>query len=342
MTILAVDAMGGDQAPRVIIEGLSLFHERCPLPSFLVYGAESQVHPLLKKYPSLEKVCELIHTDEVIDAHMKPSQALRNLPRASMRLALEDVAQKKAAAAISAGNTGAYLALSKAILKTLRGIDRPAIASQIPTANGESVMLDLGGTLEVSSRNLVEYALMGDVFARCVLGLSDPKIGLLNVGREESKGNDRLQQAFTALKQAPLHFYGFVEGNDITSGLVSVIVTDGFTGNVALKTAEGIVQLVFSSLKQSLQSGLRGRLGAWIARPFFKELHQHFDPRAYNGALWLGLNGVAVKSHGNTDGLGFAHALEMAYDMVQANITLAIDQALSQWADKAALPDESD
>jgi len=333
--VLAVDAMGGDHAPHAILKGLDLFHQRCPSCAFLVYGDRRFIEPFLEGKKSLSAMCTVVHTDEVIDSKMKPSQALRLFPRSSMRLALESVASGEAHGAVSAGNTGAYLALSKFILKTLHGIDRPAIASQIPTSKGRhSVMLDLGGTLEVSSRNLLEYALMGDIFAKKVLKIADPKVGLLNVGREESKGSDCLQQAFAMLSQAPINFQGFIEGDDIPLGTVSVIVTDGFTGNVALKTAEGTARFIFSSLKESLLSSVRGKVAAWIGGSFFKELKGHLDPRSYNGALWLGLSGVAVKSHGNTDDVSFSHALEMAYDMVQSKITQAIDEALA----KASIP----
>jgi glycerol-3-phosphate acyltransferase PlsX len=324
---LAVDVMGGDNAPEVIINGLFIFHQRCPQCSFILCGNEQVLTPLLTAFPSLKEVCEIVHTDESIKAETKPSHALRGMVRSSMRLALEAVASKRAHGAISAGNTGAYMALSKMILKTLGGIDRPAIASQIPTAKGESVMLDLGGTLEASSRNLVEYALMGEVFAKKVLGIARPTVGLLNVGKEETKGNDTLQQAFLTLKSSSLNFHGFIEGDDISLGTVSVVVTDGFTGNVALKTGEGVTKFCFSSFKNCLSSSLRGKLAGWLAAPFFKELKNHFDPRSYNGALWLGLNGVAVKSHGGTDALGFAHAVEMAYDMVIHNVTDSIHQA---------------
>lgn len=331
MVCLAVDGMGGDYAPSSVFEGLSLFHSRCPKASFIVYGDEKVLLPLLKIYPSLFKACEVVHTEETISPHAKPSQALRQWPLSSMRLTLEAVASHKAQGAVSAGNTGAYLALSKMILKTCKGIDRPAIASQIPTEKGESVMIDLGATLDVSWRNLAEYALMGDVFARKVLDIPSPSLGLLNVGKEETKGNTVLQQAFGIMKEMFPHFKGFIEGDDIPLGTVSIIVTDGFTGNVALKTAEGTARLFFSSLKKCLGASFYGQCVGWLARPFLKELHTHFDPRVYNGALWLGLTGVAVKSHGSADGVAFSHALEMAYDMVQANITHAIEEALKTY-----------
>lgn len=330
--VIAIDAMGGDFAPKIVIDGLFLFHQRCPDSSFLLYGDESLIMPILKTYSSLEKVCMLTHTTEVIDANTKPMHALRGLPQASMRLALEAVASGQAKAAVSSGNTGAYLALAKTILKTLPGIDRPVIASQIPTEKGESIMLDLGGSLGASSRNLVEYALMGDAFARSVLGITHPSIGLLNVGREESKGNDVLQQTFATLKSMPINFFGFIEGDDIYRGTVSVIVTDGFTGNVSLKTGEGVYRLLMSAFKKSLSSSWKGKLLSLLARSCFKEIKQHFDPRSYNGALWLGLNGIAVKSHGGSDAVGFANAVEVAYDMAIADITSVIEQTFSQWS----------
>jgi glycerol-3-phosphate acyltransferase PlsX len=330
MLPFAIDAMGGDNAPKVVLDGLEQFYHRRPKSSFLIYGDEAQINAFLNPYPLLRHVSEIVHTEESISSCAKPSQALRSLPRSSMRLALETVAKGKASAAVSAGNTGAYLALSKGILKTLKGIDRPAIVSIIPTETGKCVMLDLGGNLEASSQNLVEYAIMGDIFARSILGLTSPTVGLLNVGKEENKGGDALQQAFATLKRTPLNFYGFIEGHDIPLGTVSVVVTDGFTGNIALKTMEGVVHFVLSSLKQNFSESWQSKIAGKIARPFMKKLRNELDPRFYNGALWLGLNGIAVKSHGGTDALGFAQALEMAYSMVEAKIVTEIDEALSQ------------
>lgn len=328
MTLLAIDVMGGDEAPRVCIEGMEIFYKNFPHTRFLVFGDERIVAPLLRQYKNLEAACEMVHTEEFISSTTKPSLALRQFPKSSMRMALESVANKTAHGAVSAGNTGAYLALSKTILKTLGSIDRPAIASQFPSAKNQIVLLDLGGTLDVSSRNLVEYAQMGSIFAEKVLHLPFPSVGLLNVGKEENKGKDTLQQAFLSLKSSGLNFHGFVEGHDIALGTVSVVVTDGFTGNVALKTAEGIAKLCFSSIKECFVSSLTGKFLGFLARPFLKNLYTRFDPRIYNGALWLGLNGIAVKSHGGTDALGFAHALQMAYDMILSDIVREIDGAL--------------
>ena len=328
MTVLAIDIMGGDNAPHVCIEGLAIFNKKFPSAKLLLFGDEGVITPLLKSHPCLLAASNIIHTDEVISAHSKPSSALRQFPRSSMRLALESVAHKTAQGAVSAGNTGAYLALSKMILKTLGSIDRPAIASQFPTLNNHIVMLDLGGTLDVSSRNLVEYAQMGSIFAEKILGIKNPTVGLLNVGKEETKGSDTLQQAFLMLKSSSLNFLGFIEGDDIALGTVSVVVTDGFTGNTSLKMAEGVAKLCFSLLKESFLSSISGKIVAWLARPFFKKMQARIDPRVYNGALWLGLNGVAVKSHGGTDALGFSYAVQMAYEMVQADIVSEIDRVL--------------
>lgn len=339
---IAVDAMGGDLGPLMAIEGMALFHQRCPGVSFILHGPEKNISTHLALYPSLAAVCQIAHTDEFISACTKPSAALRTLPRSSMRLTLESVEKGDAHGAVSAGNTGAYLALSKLILKTIGGVDRPAIASQIPTERGESLMLDLGGTLAASSKNLIEYALMGDIFARHVFQEPRPSIGLLNVGREDIKGNDTLQQAFSTLSRSDLNFYGFIEGHDITKGTVSVIVTDGFTGNVALKTAEGVVHMCLAALKKSLGCTLRGKIAGWMARPLLKSMKDQFDPRRYNGAIWLGLNGIAVKSHGGADAVGFAHALEMAYDMIQADIVKVIHHSMAENADpEANLQDET-
>lgn len=332
MIQLAIDTMGGDHAPLVVIQGLALFYKNYPECRFLLYGDQAQIKPLLENQPeSLRAVCRIIHTDDVIGPETKPAYALRNLKNASMRLALQAVADQEANGALSAGNTGAYLALSKTILKPLGTIDRPAIASQIPTAKGESVFLDLGGTLQPSSRNLCEYAVMGDAFARRVLGIQRPTVGLLNVGKESTKGSDTLKQAFDILQSSPLNFVGFVEGNDIVSGDVSVIITDGFTGNIALKTAEGVLQLGLSLLKKCFNTSFSGRLVGFLVAPFLRKVRDNFNPSLYNGAIWLGLNGVAVKSHGGTDALGFYHALKMTYDMVNSRVDQAIEEAWSHW-----------
>ncbi len=248
---------------------------------------------------------------------MKPTAALRSR-KSSMRLAIDAVANGEASGVVSAGNTGALLALAKIVLKSLPGIDRPAMAAIGPSARGDVVMLDLGANVQCDARNLVQFAVMGDVFARTVLGLTSPSIGLLNVGSEELKGDDTVRQASEILRASPIapQFHGFVEGHDIAAGTTDVVVTDGFTGNVALKTGEGTLKLIGELLRQVFTSSVPARLGYLLARSGLDRLREWLDPRRYNGAVMVGLNGVVVKSHGGTDAEGFAHAMDVAMDMV--------------------------
>lgn len=315
---LSVDAMGGDHAPDMVVEGVKLARERFPRAKFLLFGDEVRLAPMIARDPALSEACEVRHADSVVTNDDKPSTALRTGRRSSMRLAIDAVASGEAAGVVSAGNTGALMAMAKFVLKTLPGIDRPAIASFIPTITGESVMLDLGANVDCDAANLLQFAVMGQVFARTVLGIERPTIGLLNVGAEDLKGNDAVKGAAALLRASSLsgQFKGFVEGNDIAEGTVDVVVTDGFTGNVALKTAEGTVKLYSHFLRQAFTSSLVARLGYLLAKPALHKLRVRTDPRRYNGAMFLGLNGICVKSHGGTDALGFANALGVAIDMV--------------------------
>ena len=314
---IAIDAMGGDRAPAMVVKGAELALERHPEVRFLIFGAEDQVAPLVAKLPRLAEASTLHHAEEVVLDDAKPSQALRTARHSSMRLAVDAVADGRAAGVVSAGNTGALMAMSKFVLKTLPGIDRPAIASFFPTRRGESVLLDLGANVECDAENLVQFALMGDIFARTVLGLLQPTVGLLNVGSEDLKGNDAVRAAGARLRSGiiPVRFEGFVEGNDIPAGTVDVVVTDGFTGNVALKTAEGTAKLFSESLRAAFHHSLPARIGYLLARGALKKLAARIDPRRYNGAMFLGLAGIAVKSHGSTDAFGFANAIGVAVDM---------------------------
>src|SRR5438552_2900342 len=255
-------------APAVVLRGADIALARHPGVRFLLFGDEARVAPLLAKLPRLAKAATLHHTDEVVADDTKPSQALRAARRSSMRLAIEAVAEGRADGVVSAGNTGALMAIAKFVLKTLPGIDRPAIATFFPTRRGESVMLDLGANIECDADNLVQFALMGDAFARSVLGLVQTTVGLLNVGSEELKGNDTVRGAGARLRGGltPIRFHGFVEGDDIPAGTVDVIVTDGFTGNVTLKTIEGIAKLFSESLRASFQHSLSARVGYVFAR----------------------------------------------------------------------------
>jgi glycerol-3-phosphate acyltransferase PlsX len=275
--------------------------------------------------------CTIRHTDAYIPSEMKPTAALR-VRSSSMRLAIDAVASGEAAGVVSAGNTGALLALAKIVIKTLPGIDRPAMAAIGPSARGDVVMLDLGANVQCDSRNLVEFAIMGDVFARTVLGLPAPTIGLLNVGSEELKGDERVRAAADVLRLSHIapNFHGFVEGHDITAGTTDVVVTDGFTGNVALKTGEGALKLASDLLKQIFLGSIAGRIAYLLVRPGLDRMRLWLDPRRYNGAVMLGLNGVVVKSHGGTDAEGFAHALDVAMDMVTHGFNDKIRLGLQQ------------
>src|SRR5947207_8661443 len=286
--------MGGDHAPAMVVRGVDIALERHPDTRFLIFGAEDQVAPLLAKLPRLAKAAALHHTDEVVADDTKPSQALRAARRSSMRLAIDAVAEGRADGVVSAGNTGALMAIAKFVLKTLPGIDRPAIATFFPTRRGESVILDLGANIECDAENLVQFALMGDAFARTVLGLVQPTVGLLNVGSEDLKGNDAVRAAAAQLRggMTPIRFHGFVEGDDIDAGTVDVVVTDGFTGNVAVKTAEGTVKLFSEFLEAAFRHSLAARIGYLFARRALRKLRMRSDHRRYNGAIFLGLGGI--------------------------------------------------
>ena len=314
---LAIDAMGGDAAPEVVLDGLELAAERHPAARFLLVGDEARVGGALALRKRAAKVCSLRHAPEVISGDLKPTVALR-MRGSSMRIAIDAVAAGEAAGIVSAGNTGALMALAKIIIKTMPEIDRPALAAIGPSARGDVVLLDLGANVQCDARNLVEFAIMGDAFARVALGLTTPSIGLLNVGSEELKGDDRVRAAAEILRDSHVgaQFRGFIEGHDIAAGTVDVVVTDGFTGNVALKTGEGALKLMRDLLRQVFTSSVPARLGYLLARPALDRLREWMDPRRYNGAILLGLNGVVVKSHGGTDALGFAHAVDVAMDMV--------------------------
>ena len=334
---LVVDAMGGDHAPRIVVQGLDIAAERHPNARLLLVGDEAQLQPLLRRYPRAAAICTVQHAPDVIGNDTKPTAALR-MRQASMRVAIDAVAAGTAAGVVSAGNTGALLALAKIIIKTMPGIDRPAMAAIAPSVRGDVVMLDLGANVACDPRNLVEFAVMGDVFARTVLGLTAPSIGLLNVGSEELKGDDRIRAAADVLRESHVgaQFHGFVEGHDIAAGTTDVIVTDGFTGNVALKTTEGTAKLVLQLLRQAFTASLSAKMGYLLARSELERLRELVDPRRYNGAVMIGLNGVVVKSHGGTDGPGFAHAVDVAMDMVVHRFNERIRAGLGRLGPKPA------
>ncbi len=330
---IAVDAMGGDKAPDMVIHGIAIARSLFPTTRFMVFGDKAQVRPLIDQYPELKSASEIIHTEDVVSSQMKPSQALRKSRKSSMGLAIQAVKDEVADVAISAGNTGALMALSKFMLRTMPGIDRPALIAPMPTLRGESVMLDLGANVECDSNNLVQFAIMGAAYVRTVLGQSRPSVALLNVGTEDLKGKDSIKAAADVLKESrhlPMHFVGFVEGNDIASGEVDVVVTDGFTGNVALKTAEGTARLVTDLLGRAFKSSLMTKLGYLLARPGLGSLKDHLDPNNHNGGVFLGLNGLVMKSHGGSNAQGFSSAVASAIDMAQNDLIRLIGDDLHE------------
>jgi glycerol-3-phosphate acyltransferase PlsX len=329
---VSVDAMGGDAGPGVVLAALARSIVRHPTVRYLLHGDEALLKPLLARRAKLKARAEVRHSAERVRMDEKPGQALRRGRNTSMWRALESVASKEAEVAISAGNTGALMAMSMFQLGVIEGIDRPAIAALWPTKRGQTVVLDVGANIATDAQQLVDFAVMGEAFARAILGLERPKVGILNVGAEDVKGNEAVRGAAQILRSAdlPMEFLGFVEGDDISEGTADVVVTDGFTGNIALKTAEGIASLIMFYLRTALRRGFLSRLGAFIAAGAFKALRRKLDPRAQNGGIFLGLNGVVVKSHGSADALGFASALDMAVDMARAQIIpkIANDRAM--------------
>jgi len=323
---LAVDAMGGDAGVGVTVPGARMALERHPDLRVLLYGDSATLKPLLAEFPrALRQRVEVRHADVAIRMDEKPSQALRKGRRvSSMWLAIEAVREGEAQAAVSAGNTGALMAMSLFVLKPMTGIKRPAIAGLWPTMRGQSIVLDLGATIGADAEQLVDYAIMGEAMARSLLHVEQPSVGLLNVGVEEIKGVEEVRRAGRILREAalPIHYHGFVEGDDIAKGTVDVFVTEGFTGNIALKTAEGTARQVADFLRRELTASWWTKLGALLARGALRNLKKKLDPRESNGGIFLGLNGIVVKSHGGTDALGFANALTHArevalYDLVE-------------------------
>lgn len=333
--IISLDAMGGDSAPQIVIDGASKALSNGVKCSFLVFGDERKIETLLLNHPQHKQYFKIIHTDEVITNEMKVVAAIRTLPKSSMRLAIDAVAKGEAAAVVSAGNTGAYMALSKLLLKTFEGIDRPALATTIPTLTGQALVMDFGANVECTPENITQFAILGHVFGQRLLKKARPTIGLLNVGTEEVKGNTIVQEAAQQIRNLKhLNFHGFVEGDDITAGTTDIVVTDGFTGNVALKTMEGTAKLIQKMLEHSLRQSWLSKLGYLMAKGAFQNLKSRIDPRLHNGALFLGLKGIAVKSHGGMDAVGFANAIRvaasLASDAASGQIATDLDRVLKE------------
>jgi glycerol-3-phosphate acyltransferase PlsX len=330
---IALDAMGGDHGASVVVPGAEVSLARHPDMEFVLFGDRAVVEPLIACRPRLKAASRFVHTDIAVKMDAKPSQALRQGRwRSSMWLAVDAVKKGEADVAVSAGNTGALMAMAKISLKTMAGVERPAIACLWPTLRGESVVLDVGASIGADARHLVAMAVMGSGMARALFNLERAKVGLLNIGVEEVKGLDAVREAGGILRDAKLpeiEYAGFVEGDDIGKGTVDVVVTEGFAGNIALKTAEGTARQLGQYLKSAMTRTLLSKLGYILARDAFRTLSEKMDPRKSNGGVFLGLNGIVIKSHGGTDAEGFAYAVDIGHDMVCYDLLAKISQTLN-------------
>jgi phosphate acyltransferase len=332
---IAIDAMGGDSGPAAMVAGAARARRKDSSLEFLIYGDERRVAAEIAHHKILETGVTIVHSAEQIEASEKPSQAIRRARTTSMGMAINAVKEGQADAALSGGNTGALMAMSKLALRTMPGIDRPALAALLPTlGDNDLVMLDLGANTECDAQNLVQFSVMGAAYARTVLSLSKPRVKLLNIGTEELKGTDELKEAAALLREAdylPFRFDGFTEGDQLSRGNVDVVVTDGFSGNIALKTAEGTARFVTDLLRNAFKSSLRSKAGFALSRPALNLLKVHLDPNNHNGAVFLGLNGLVVKSHGAATPKGVANAIGVTARMVRNDITRKIGDDLDNF-----------
>src|SRR5438067_3504106 len=331
---IALDAMGGDVGASVVIPGAAISLTRHPDSEFLLFGDRALIDSELAKHPALKAASRVIHTDVAVSSHDKPSQALRRGRKtSSMWLAIDSVKKGEADVAVSAGNTGALMAMARFCLRTLPGIDRPAIAAVWPTVRGDSIVLDLGATIGGDARHLVALAIMGAAMARVLLNIERPTVGLLNIGTEEIKGHEEIREAgeiLRAMNSPQLDYIGFVEGDGISKGLADVIVTEGFSGNIALKATEGAARQIAGLLREEMRRSWMTKLGYLFARRAFQTLRDKMDPNKANGGVFLGLNGVVVKSHGGTNAEGFAYAIDVGYEMAKFDLLNKINQMLNR------------
>jgi glycerol-3-phosphate acyltransferase PlsX len=331
---IALDAMGGDHGPAVVVAGAELALRRHPEARFLFFGDSALVAPLVDAQPRLKGASRLVHTEVAVRMEDKPSQALRyGRWKSSMWLAIDAVKKGEADVVVSGGNTGALMAMAKFELKMLPGIERPAIAALWPTLRGESIVLDLGASIGADAEHLVDLAVMGAAMARILFGLQRPTVGLLNIGVEEVKGLEPVREAGRILREEKLpdlDYQGFVEGDDIGQGKVDVVVTEGFAGNIALKTAEGTARQMGEYLRSAMSRSLGARIGYLFARSAFQRLKERIDPRRSNGGVFLGLNGIVIKSHGGTDAEGFAAAIDLGHGVVHDELLAKITSALAR------------
>lgn len=338
--VLSIDGMGGDHAPDIVVEGVDIAaRSNAGGVRYLIHGDPARLAALLEKFPDAKAVSEIVPAEKAIGMEIKPSQALRQGKGSSLWNAIAAVENGQANAVVSAGNTGAFMAISMFRLRMMEGVHRPALAARWPAASGGYVViLDVGANVEADGEQLVEFAIMGEAFQRAVSGNERPTVALLNVGAEDQKGHEEIRAAARLIREAgvDLNFRGFVEGDDISKGTVDVVVTDGFTGNIALKTGEGTARLVGQLLREALTSGPLAKLGALIAYPALKKLRARMDPGTFNGALFLGLNGLVVKSHGSASGSGFAAAIGVAEKMARSHYREEIASNLKRLAVAAA------
>jgi len=331
---IALDAMGGDHGPSVVLPGADISLTRHPDIEFRLYGDRAVMEPIVEGLPRLKANAKLVHTDVSIRMDDKPSQALRRGRwKSSMWLAIDAVKKCEADVSISAGNTGALMAMARFNLKTIKGIERPAIAALWPTLKGESVVLDVGASIGADEEHLINLAAMGSAMARVLFDIERPTVGLLNVGVEEIKGLEAVREAGQRLREGNFPYFdyiGFVEGDDIGKGAADVVVTEGFAGNIALKTAEGTARQFAQYLKDAMARTLAARLGYLLARDAFRTLREKMDPRKANGGVFLGLNGIVIKSHGGADAEGFAAAVDMGYDMFRYGLLGKIGESMAR------------
>lgn len=331
---IALDAMGGDVGASVVIPGAATALNRRPDTEFLLFGDRASIDPELDKHPALKAASRVIHTDVAVSMHDKPSQALRRGRKtSSMWLAIEAVKKGEADVAISAGNTGALMAMARFCLRTVPGIDRPAIAAVLPTKRSDSVVLDLGATIGGDAQHLVQMAVMGSAMASVLFNLPRPTVGLLNIGVEEIKGHEEIREAaelLRAMNLPQLEYVGFVEGDGISKGAADVVVTEGFSGNIALKVAEGTARQIVDVLRGEISKSWMAKLGYLFARGAFRALREKLDPNRLNGGVLLGLTGMVVKSHGGTDAEGFAYAINVGYETARNDLLTKINGMLNR------------
>ena len=337
---IAIDAMGGDVGVRMMLAGAAMARHKHDGLRFILVGDEVQIKAALENHPNLRAASDIIHTDGVVSGSDKPSQARRKAKSTSMGLAIDAVKRGDAGGAVSAGNTGALMAMAKLALRTMPGIDRPALAALLPTlGDNDVVMLDLGANTDCDANNLIQFAVMGAAYARTAMGLEKPRVALLNIGTEELKGTDEIRDAAARLREAhglPMQFTGFIEGDKLSRGDVDVIVHDGFSGNIALKTIEGTARFVTDLLRRAFTSSTRSKIGFLISRPATELLKHHLDPNNHNGAVFLGLNGVVLKSHGSADAKGVANCVHLCAELIEKDITRQVTEDLANFRSGAA------